>query len=380
MNRRVRTASNRHWIFIKEKILSPLNDRLAVRHGAEYQFEVPEGSFDWDVEFSAVKDRSGNNLREQYMTAWVQPALVAPGNAVYQLGVKINWKNHLFYDNQGKNEDLNQSEVDILMAKTDEVLGSPIKVEQPDGPKEEVVEQRPDSVTNQKTTSITNQKTKNPDSITNQKAEEKLTLSSDKKYNNRTLIVANLLKLGEDQINSKYVASPVKEAISALKIINNSKSLDSIDMQQVEVQSAYDKLADLRDQQETGILGSVVKVICDKLKSSQIQDAEVYDILSRIASSISDNARLILSPDQKIQAIKGIENDIMNLLNDQGISKEIVSYLQGISADRIKYLLKVAESQFKALRDQSMDLDLTNIPAPQVVEEYVEDLQNNPII
>jgi len=36
-------ASNRHWIFVKEEILGPLNDQLAVRHGAEYQFEVPEG-------------------------------------------------------------------------------------------------------------------------------------------------------------------------------------------------------------------------------------------------------------------------------------------------------------------------------------------------
>jgi len=380
MLRRKRMASNRHWIFVKEEILGPLNDQLAIRHGAEYQYEVTEESFDWDVEFSAIKDRSGNNLREQYIDAWVQPALIAPGEVVRQLGVKINWRNQNMFENKSEQEEgrslpneFNPDEVAQLMAKTDEILGSPLKSDNGEAPEEEVevVEERPNTVTNQKKEAPKMQ----------ERPQEQLTIGSHPKSAvHRVLKIAGLLTISEveDKTQKTYVDEPVKQSIYALQTINNAKALNSIDMQQVEVQSAYDTLAAMRDNQFTALLGFVVKSLCDKLRDGEIQDADLYDILSRITRSISDNGHLMSAPDQKIQAINNVETDVMNILSDQGINEVVTTYFKGIPAERLQMLFKLAEKQFTALRDKSLNLDLTDIPAPQVIEEYVEEIKENP--
>lgn len=365
---RRRRASNRHWIFVKEEILGSLNDQLAIRHGAEYQFEVPEESFDWDVEFSVIKDRSGNNLREQYIAAWAQPSLVAPGDVVHQLGVRINWRNRDLFGDKGKStegrslpNEFNPDEVSALMVKTDEILGSPLKIDEEgvEEEKVEVVEERPNTVTNQK-----REKT------------EQLTLGSA----HRIMRIGGLLRISEmkDLVQKRLVEEPVKQSIYALETINNAKSLDSLDMQQVEVQSSYDTLAKMRDVPQTAMLGFVVKTLCDKLRNSDIQDVDLYDILSRITRSISDNGHLISAPDQKIQAVNNVETDVMNILDNEGVNEVVTTYFKGIPAVSLQQLFDLAEKQFTLLRDKSMNLDLTDIPAPQVIEKYVEEIKENP--
>ena len=373
MLRRKRIASNRHWIFVKEELLGPLNDQLAIRHGAEYQFEVPEESFDWDVEFSVIKDRSGNNLREQYMDAWAQPSLIAPGDVVHQLGVRVNWRNQDLFGEKGSQEEgrslpneFNPDEVSSLMSKTDEILGSPLSSGDKEVTEEktEVVEERPNTVTNQK-----------------KEQKEVLTIGSHPNSNvHRILKIAGLLKENEIRglAQKKYIDEPVKQSIYALQTVNNAKSLDSIDMQQVEVQNAYDTLAKMRDSQETALLGFVVKILCDKLRDSEIQDVDLYDILSRLTRSISDNGHLISAPDQKIQAVNNVETDVMNILNNQGINEVVTTYFKGIPATKLQMLFGLAEKQFTTLRDKSLHLDLTDIPAPQVIEQYVEEIKENP--
>jgi len=110
--------SNRHWEFVNDRLLAPLNDKLGIRHGPRYYFKVPEASFDWDVEMALVKDGRGNKLREQYETAWVQPVLVGPDeNSIHRLNVRVRWSEDGF----------NQQDVGVLMTAVDKLLGSPLK-------------------------------------------------------------------------------------------------------------------------------------------------------------------------------------------------------------------------------------------------------------
>ena len=192
--------------------------------------------------------------------------------------------------------------------------------------------------------------------------------------------IGALLTVAEvkDLAQKRYVDKPVQQSVYALQTVNNAKALDSVDMQQVEVQSAYDTLAAMRDVPETAMLGFVVATLCDKLRDGEIQDAEIYDILSRITRSISDNGHLIAAPDQKIQAVNNVETDVMNILNNQGVNEVVTTYFKGIPAEKLQVLFNLAEAQFTALRDKSLNLDLTDIPAPQVVEDYVEEIKENP--
>lgn len=367
MLRRKRFASNRHWVFVKEEILSPLNDRLAIRHGAEYQFEVPEDSFDWDVRFAVIKDRSGNNLKEQYANAWVQPALIAPGEVVHQLGVRINWRNKDFFEetkdpNSKYDEDgFIPEEVSALMAKTDEILGSPLKTEDEEGVPEEFEETK-----------------ERPDTVTNQKKESKLlTVSSHPNCNvNRVMKIASLLKANDTKtVDKEKIIKPVEISIYAIKTINNAKSLNSLEMQQVEVQSAYGALSDMINNRHFALLGLVVKSICDKLRSSEMEEYELYDILSKITRSISSNERKLKIPDQKLQVVNNIETDVMSLLNDTSINGTITSYFDDTPNENLEKIFKLAEAQFRLLRDKSMRIDLSDDPAPQVIEEYVEEIK-----
>jgi len=120
---RIRTASNRHWEFIVDELLPSLNDRIAKRNGAQYYFTVQETSLDWDVAFSVIKDRSGNKIKEKYISAWVQPSLVGPeDDMINNLGVKLTWDS-----DSPKQNAFSAEEVNRLFAAVDRVIGLPIK-------------------------------------------------------------------------------------------------------------------------------------------------------------------------------------------------------------------------------------------------------------
>lgn len=348
---RRRNASNRHWVFVKRQILSALNDQLAMRHGAEYTFEVPESSFDWDVEFSVIKDRSGNTLREQYMAAWVQPSLVAPGEKIYQLGVRINWRNPDVYE--GSNTQLNSNEVSALMAKVDGILGSPIETPKKQQ-KEETLEMRP--------TSVTNQKSSGPVVINSSV--------------NRLMKIANQLSVS-DSVSDKNKKA-VDICFGAMKSINDAKKLDSIDLQQIEIQNTYDQLDKLQLDLETAIIGFISKNICDKLRTGDISDEDVYDMLSRIYRQITGSKDSILrSPDFKLKAINDIESLMMSLLDDTSFNGKLESLFYNIEVNQLSDYLKQAAQQTQWLRDKSLKLNISDIPAPQVVEDYVEEIKEN---
>jgi hypothetical protein len=340
---RRRRASNRHWVFIKQEILSALNDQLALRHGAEYSFEVPESSFDWDVEFSVIKDRSGNTLREQYSKAWVQPTLVGPNDAVHQLGVRVNWNNP-----EIKKPEFNENEITKLMGKVDGVLGSPLET------KEDAEEEKTAPVAN-------------PGSVTNQN--QKL---SSVKNDRRSKIAAELSK-------SSLAEETANKAVAILSQINDAKKLNDVNMQQIEVQKAYDEIEKLRAKPETLILGSILKSIADKVRSSSIVDVEIYDILSRVGRAVVESYTLSTrSSDYKLQAINDIETKMMNLFDDTSLNESIVALLKNYPIDFIQNVLELSNAQIDALRNKSLNLDITEDPAPQVVEDYVEDFFENP--
>jgi len=338
---RRRRASNRHWVFIKQEILSALNDQLALRHGAEYSFEVPESSFDWDVEFSVIKDRSGNTLREQYSKAWVQPTLVGPNDAVHQLGVRINWNNP-----EIKKPEFNENEITKLMGKVDGVLGSPLET------KEDAEEEK---------------NAPNLSSVTNQN--KKLSSVS---INRRNKIAAELSK-------SSSAEEVANQAVAIISQINNAKKLNDVNMQQIEVQKAYDEIEKMRAKPETLILGSILKSIADKVRSSSIVDVEIYDILSRVGRAVVESYTLSTrSSDYKLQAINDIETKMMNLFDDTSLNESIVSLLKNYPIDFIQNILELSNAQIDALRNKSLNLDITDDPAPQVVEDYVEEFFENP--
>jgi hypothetical protein len=343
MTFRRRRASNRHWVFIKQEVLSVLNDQLALRHGAEYSFEVPESSFDWDVEFSVIKDRSGNTLREQYSKAWVQPTLVGPNDAVHQLGVRVNWKNP-----EIQKPEFDDKEITKLMAKVDEILGSPLET------KEDTEEEKVAPAAN--LSSVTNQN-------------KKFSSVDDSRRNK---IAAELSKpsLAEESAN---------KAVNIISQINNAKKLNDLDMQQIEIQKAYDEIAKMRAKPETLILGSMLKSIADKVRSSSIVDIDIYDILSRVGRAVTESYTLSSrSSDYKLQAINDIETKMMNLFEDTSLNESLVSLLKNYPIDFIQNILELSSAQIDALRNKSLNLDIVDDPAPQVVEEYVEDFFENP--
>jgi hypothetical protein len=345
------TASNRHWVFAKQNILAPLNDQLVHRHGAEYVFEVPESSFDWDVEFSSIKDRSGNTLREQYMAAWVQPSLVAPGDKIYQLGVKVNWRNPDAFAKAGikGQSQFDQNEVAALMAKVDGILGSPIKDSQ-----KEVVVKEEKSVA--KPTSITNQEV--PEG-------EKLTLSS----------VDRVIKIANELSQPQEVA---KEIFNCIGVVNNAKKLDSVNAQQLEVQDAYDRLDDLKMEKSTALSAFVGEMLCNQVRKGSPEDVDIYDILSRLVRQISDSIILLgKTPDYKLQAVNEIETSIMNLFQDDTINTKIEGFYRGYNKSQIIKYLEDAYKQLDALKEMALNINLSDIPAPQVVENYVEEIKEN---
>jgi len=350
-------ASNRHWVFAKQHILGPLNDQLAQRHGAEYTLEVPESSFDWDVEFSVIKDRSGNTLREQYMAAWVQPSLVAPGEKIYQLGSRVNWHNPDVFGKKGDQNtaQFDQNEVAALMAKVDEIIGSPIKIEKKEEIKEELV-QKPTSVTNQE---------KEP--------QEVLTLSSI----NRVIRTANeLIKEAVDKNESEEVAQIV---FNTIQNVNNAKKLDSVNTQQLEIQDAYDQLDKLKSSPSTALIGFIGTMICDRIRQGSLEDEDAYDILSRLTRQVSDSIALLgKAPDYKIRAVNDIETMMMNLFKDTTINTKIQSFYSDIKQEQLMKYLDDSYKQLEALRNMSLNLNVSDIPAPQVVEQYVEEIKENP--
>lgn len=308
---RRRQASNRHWVFIKQEILSQLNDELALRHGAEYAFEVPERSFDWDVELSVIKDRSGNTVREQYVSAWLQPSLVGPNDAIYQLGVRLNWLNPDIFsaDKAGLKED----EVLNLMLKVDEVLGSPLESEEDI---EEVPQERPYSVT---------------------------------KQSSKHIKIANSM-LNQDLAN---------KIINLFNQVNNAKNINDPEIQQIEVQKAYDVINNIKMQPKTKILGYLIKFMTDKIRTSEISSIDLYDVLSRIMKVISESYSLLCeSPDFKLEALNKIEDSIMNLLNDEGINNSFQSVLKNYSQSMLKKILISSIEQIKVLRDDVLDINL----------------------
>jgi len=355
--RRRFVASNRHWVFAKQHILGPLNDQLAQRHGAEYTLEVPESSFDWDVEFSVIKDRSGNTLREQYMAAWVQPSLVAPGEKIYQLGARVNWHNPDVFGKTGeqKTVQFDQNEVAALMAKVDEIIGSPIKVEEKEEVKEEIIE-RPTSVTNQ-----------------GKEPKETLTLSSVNK------IIRTANELVKEAVDNNTSTEAAKVVFDSIKIVNDAKKLDSVDSQQLEVQDAYDNLDKLKSSPSTALLGFIGTMICDKIRQGTYEDQDIYDILSRLTRQVSDSITYLgKAPDYKLQAINDIETMMINLFDDASINNSVQSCYSDIKQEQLMKYLDDAYKQLDALRNMSLKLNISDIPAPQVVDQYVEEIKENP--
>ena len=345
-------ASNRHWVFAKQHLLGPLNDQLAVRHGAEYVLEVPEQSFDWDVEFSVIKDRSGNTLREQYTAAWVQPSLVAPGDKIYQLGARVNWRNPDVYGGKEKSNvaQFEQNEVSALMAKVDAILGSPIKTKKEKLPIQELTER--------------------VDTVTNQNRSRPVVMNSS---------VHRVIRTANELVQESLSKDSADKVFNAISVINDAKKLNSVDSQQLEVQSAYDELDNLKNNPKTALLGFIGGMICDKLKKDSIKDEDVYDILSRISRQVSDSLVLLgKAPDYKIQAINDIETLMMNLFNDTTINTKIQSFYSDYSQVELISYLNDSFGQLDALRNMALKLDVSDIPAPQVIEKYVEEIKQNP--
>lgn len=314
--------SNRHWKFVNEELFRPLNDLLARRQGAEYYFWVPEGSFDWDVEFSVMKDRSGNKLREEYSTAWVRPYLVGPDdNTVRQLGVRLDWNS---FENEFKREQVNQ-----LMSAVDKVVGLPITKES---------------------------ETERVASVT------------------RRQRLARALSLAQQDTEQRTV----KRVFNMLQRTSDAKLLDSIQLQQVELQVVEDELHDLLLVPRSTTLAVVTKLLLEMIKHGEPELSVLYDVLSRLIRQLqSCSYQLGKSPRMKLEALNDLEKTLMSLGMNFGVELEsdvLIGPLKDIATNDLVTDLRENAYVLEELRELLPQLRMYEVPSPQEAELQTERL------
>ena len=322
----IRVSSNRHWEFVQRDILFKLNDKLALRHGAEYWLEVPETSHDWDAEMAVRKDSSGNNLGEQYVKAWVRPALVGPkSDDVRPLNTKVKWD---------AVSGIDQKDEQLLMVETDKHLGSPLKEEQEEAPEEQ--EERPTKVTNR---------------------EDELKVS-----HKRLVKLSNLLRVAidveqeiEDELQSK---SSIELVVSALQAVEDAKLVNNDEVQQLEVQRAYDLFSQLKGKPSTGILAVVAETIANEIRNGTLTEVRVYDLLSRLTRDLENSLhKLDVYDDYKME----VYNDVVTALMAYcGEDNQIVpsASMQDLTADQLYRVVKEAVVQLRQLREGVQELKI----------------------
>ena len=107
-------------------------------------------------------------------------------------------------------------------------------------------------------------------------------------------------------------------------------------------------------------------------------DVDIYDILSRLGRVTTEGYSLLSrNSDMKLQALGDIETELMNLLENTLVVNKLMPLLKSYDQDVLQRVFKLSGAQLDALRNKALKLDLSDIPAPQVVEEYVEDLTEN---
>ena len=324
--------SNRHWKFVNDELLRPLNDKLAKRHGAQYFFKVPESSFDWDVEFSAVKDRSGNKVREEYRSAWVQPSLVGPDeNTVFNLGVKLHWN---AYENTFKGE-----EVRALFSAVDKVLGLPLKK-------------------------------KDEDAEVKVEDEEEATVTASVKVA-RSYRIAR--QLTED-------ADLGEEMMSLLQRMNDAKLLDSRQLQQVELQAIKDDVRALHDDYRTAALGEVMAALTTVMqKTDEVDVAVMYDIVSRVARSLREGVdEMGKDAAMKLQGVKVVDDTLASLRKTYGgVGDDIeplFTTMKNVPYDETISSFETAAKALEKMRKKLYGMSFYQTSSPQKVEENVEQL------
>jgi hypothetical protein len=240
--------SNRHWQFVNDRLLSSLNDTLALRHGPRYYFKSPEASFDWDVEVALVKDGHGNKLREEYLTAWSQPSLVGPDETqVNRLSVRVRWNNRDGFIKQ---------DVGLLIAATDKLLGSPLRKE------DETDAEAPLEKTEQKPVG---QGPRVPGP--NQTAPH------------------------QQLVSAAAETSAVDEVLTILRDARNSRSLTEATARRNELQSVADRANSMQNSHETALQGVIASLLVDAEVFGNLDEPAAHEIVARLSRTFSNSAQ-----------------------------------------------------------------------------------------
>lgn len=322
--------SNRHWEFLVENLLAPLNDKLAVRHGANYEFTVPEGSFDWDVEFSAIKDRGGNKVREEYISAWVKPSLVGPqSDIVHLLNTKLYWKT-------GMNEFLKEDQTK-LFSEVDSLLGSPLKtkeVSDKEAPPEEETE-----------------------SVQNIKSSVFLKIA-------RSLIAENEL---------------IQRALKYLQSVANSKLLDSSFLREVERQDEFDKEQEMYFEKKTTLFYFVVELIAKLIKEDSYTKSKAMAILNEYSIALSRATKKMSNhADEKLKGLLYLKETLMALYEANGVDfksfERDFETVKQVDYDSLFNLLNDTIQLNKELQEGLNNLNISSVVSPQKAEQFVEEI------
>jgi hypothetical protein len=325
--------SNRHWKFIDEDLLSPLNDKLAMRHGAEFYFKVPESSFDWDAEIALVKDRSGNKLREEYISAWFQPSLVGPEEStVHTLGVRITW--------DARTNKLKGAEVSALMSAVDRVLGSPLKRRED----EVQVEEAPPKAASVRVATA-----------------------------RRLRHVVQALAAEHQEAEGLAQA-----AIDILQRVNDAKLIDSKQLQQVEVQQVNDDVQELLDNQSTALFGTLLKLFVDTFARGESELPVLYDAVSRLERQLRQSVLVIgTQSGNKMNALKEIDDLLSSLragLKLEALPDDLVELFKSVDATTLVERFERTAETLCQLREKLPRLRVQNIAPPQQVKQFVEEI------
>ena len=324
--------SNRHWEFVNDKLLAPLNDKLAVRHGAQYTFKVPEGSFDWDVEFAAVKDRRGNKIKELYLSAWCQPSLVGPDeNTVHQLGQKLVWEKGM--------KGFSKDDQTTLMAAVDQLLGSPLKKEKDE---------------------------EDEDETENKKAppENKVIKNKNDEVSSKAASIAKMLIADNEMAD---------ETIKLLQHAADSLSLSSNTLLQVETDDMMKKINDFKKKDSSIIYGFIVELLVNMIRNGHYQEDELHGALSKLKETL-DKALLTMksSSSEKLKSNNDIENAILSLYDFFGVTHEGTTDLQdtlrGVKYTDLVKSVQTTLERLEALKEKLPeiiveDLSSSNEPA-----------------
>jgi len=271
--------SNRHWQFVNDRLLSSLNDTLALRHGPRYYFKSPEASFDWDVEVALVKDGHGNKLREEYLTAWAQPSLVGPDETqVNRLNVRVRWNNRDGFIKQ---------DVGLLIAATDKLLGSPLRddEEAADAPPEKT-EQKPVGQ---------GPRVQGPDQTTPH----------------------------QQLVSAAAEASAVDEVLTILRDARDSRSLSEATARRNELQSVADRANVMQNSHETALQGVIAALLVDAEVFGNLDEPAAHEITARLSRTFSNSAqRSGTSSVYKLEAMGDADAAVLALRSHLGIPQQ----------------------------------------------------------